>query len=137
MRVVHDAVATRHFAELEVLLKREWPTLQAVRGNGRNVPEPLVAVTPGHTLAGGLTFLDSESPAGESGALWINTVLVVPACRRQGVASLLIQAAHTAARLAGARHLHALTEVPDLYRKQGWIVARQNGIDFVMSRDLG
>lgn len=136
MRIAEEGVAARYLPELEVLLRQEWPQLRAVRGNGHSVPEPLVALTDAQTLAGGLAFLESESPTGEGGALWINALFVVPACRRQRVASLLIQAAHATARAVGARQLHALTEIPDLYRQQGWRVSRQDGIDFVMTRDL-
>jgi len=137
MQVAEEGIAARYFTELEALLRQEWPRLQAVRGNGGTVPEPLVALTPDHALAGGLAFLEAESPMGEGRALWVNALLIAPAYRRQRVASLLIQAAQDAARRSGATHLHALTEVPDLYRKQGWQVTRQSGIDFVMTRNLG
>lgn len=133
MHVADAKPASHYFVELERLLRAEWPQIRTVRGNGSTVPEPLVALTPDQTLAGGLSFLVAESPAGEGGALWINAVLVAPPFRRRGVAGMLIQAAQSVARHHGARHLYALTEIPDLYRKQGWSVFSHTDIDYVMT----
>lgn len=137
MRVAEPHLASRYFQELEARLRDEWPQIQSVRGDGHAVPEPLVVLAPDEALAGGLSFLEAESPTGEGRALWINAVLVSPPYRRRGVASLLIQAAQATAKHAGVSHLYALTEVPDLYSKQGWSVFSHSGVDFVMTHAAG
>lgn len=114
-------IATR----LHSLLKKEWVDLDVFEAQkyGTRVPDPLVALQNG-VLVGGLSFTAYEEPNSDIICIWINTVFVDHACRKQGIGTQLIQASYDYAAC-----LYALTDIPALYTKIGWekVKADKNG----------
>lgn len=85
------------------------------------IPGPIVAVDAHDQLIAGLTFTSAPAPGGVAPCLWINTVLVSPKARGQGIASALVKQAMIVARPAH-RKLFVLSEFPALYLKLGWSI---------------
>lgn len=123
----------QYYDELQKRLRSEWPEFPPIGTREPGVPQPLIALTSFGALAGGLAFIAGKRPLGDELAVWINGVLVLPAYRREGLGSRLIEAAQRAARQASVPRLYALTELPDLYAKLGWFILSRDGIDFVMT----
>jgi GNAT superfamily N-acetyltransferase len=134
--IADSRLAANYYDELLEQLEKEWPAIEPVDLVGGTVPLPSVALTSAHTLAGGLVFVMAKSPLSDEFAVWVNAVLVLQEHRRQGVATRLIEAAERAAIRFGVARLFALTELPDLYRKIGWSVLRNDGADNVMMREI-
>jgi len=135
--IADPGLAAPHLDELHKRFQSEWPDYQPLAPTDRAVPAPVVALTLSGVLAGGLAFAGAKAPLSDERAIWINAVLVAPEYRRQGLGSQLIAAAERSAVQFGISRLYALTELPTLYSKLDWSILSNDGIDFVMARQLG
>lgn len=100
------------------------------------LPPPLLAMFD-ERLAGGVSFTWHAAPGSSDTALWINTVYVEPSFRGGGVASALVRAAEEEARMATAeKALLVYTDIPGLYRKSGWTPTGQEGVMWVLRKEL-
>ena len=93
-------------------------------------------MTADDVLAGGLAFARAPSPVSDELAIWVNAVFVAPAYRGCGLASQLIRAAEDAAREMRLPCLFALTELPDLCAKRGWLRVNSDDGDCVMMKEI-
>ena len=119
IRVVSSTVDSAHLNRLDEWFIAEWGKEGALRLADSTEPRPLVALEHDEAL-GGLAFSRFRRPGGESLALWINALFVVPDHRRKGIASQLIRAAEAEADQLGEKELYALTDIPILYVNLGW-----------------
>ena len=104
----------------------EWgdaPALEAPADDPA-VPAPLLALRKA-ALIGGLSFTWYPKPQTPDKGLWINTLLVHPAWRGQGVARQLIAAAEAQARSVPVVELWVYTALPRLYQGCGWTPIRE------------
>ena len=115
----------------------EWDRLDAFGGSidGLDMPDPILALE-GDNLVGGLAFTRAAMTGSDVTGLWINAVLVAPPFRGRGIATRLIGQAETDARAAGFTTIHVLTDIPLLYSKLGWTVARESAKGFVLNKHL-
>jgi len=99
------------------------------------VPDPLLAVESDQLLAG-LALSRYKAADGEQWAIWINALIVAPSHRGRGIASMLITAAESAAVTVQATEIFAKTDVPDLYRKLGWIDLAEEDDSVILKKVL-
>lgn len=102
----------------------------------RTLPRPITLLDRADQVVGGLAFTTYPHPQTSESAVWINALLVVPQYRRRGLASHLIDLAHTRARDLGVSTLFVLTEYPDLYRHNGWQVLAKDDTGCILSVSL-
>lgn len=116
----------------------EWTEVDPFpeRKNGVALPAPLLALKAGE-LVGGLAFTGYRKPGSDDAGLWVCALYVLPEERGAGIASRLIQAAEQLAGREGFAELHARTETPALYEKQGWVALQEQGGHTVLRRSLG
>ena len=123
--------------------KREWPKpnvgvdsikKRIIGTSDSQLPVTLVAVD--GTEAVGFVSMIFHAESEEKGRPhWIDAVYVELSHRNKGVASLLIRAIQQAAIGMKIEQLHALTEIPILYEKNGWGIAeRIPPRDFIMNK---
>lgn len=67
---------------------------------------------------------------------WIDAVYVIPKWRREGLASKLILAMETKAAEFNISEMFALTDLPILYHKLGWITVEEHRDGTVVSKKL-
>ena len=122
--------------QLESWFGGEWPNIDALVDASNRFPKPIVAITDGQALAGGLAFTIARTPddVAEQEGVWINAVLVDPTFRRQGIASTLITQAEQAAALMKIDQLWVLTDVPSLYTSLGWEIVGTSESDTILSK---
>ncbi len=122
MEICSLEVESENAIELNRLLHKEWPDLGEFDEikHGVVVPRP-IAVLKNREIIGGLSYTSYKEPNAEGFAVWVNAVYVAPKYRHQGVASKLVQASHNEAGC-----LYALTDIPALYTKNGWVVVNAN-----------
>jgi len=134
---VVSSVSTPEFAQqLREWFIGEWGEQDAFdQLNDEAVPAPLLAADDGD-LIGGLAFSCFYKHQSEEIGLWINALLVTQERRRQGIASRLIRSAEIEAIAAGYDALFALTDIPELYLKQGWAIAGDGADGTVVRIDL-
>lgn len=110
----HSKLAT----ELNNQLNKEWPEVGSFKleKHGVSIPNPIGILIDG-VIVGGLSFTSYRAPNNGEITVWVNAVLVQPGYRHRGIASKLIVAAQST-----AHKLFALTDIPELYTKVGWLV---------------
>ena len=135
-RIASPVQAEGHLGQLQAWLKAEWGAVRLIDANTNEAPKPIVGVTADDVLAGGLAFSRAPSPVSDEPATWVNAVFVAPAYRGRGLASQLIRAAEDAARELRLSRLFALTELPDLYVKLGWLGVNSEDGDYVMMKEI-
>jgi GNAT superfamily N-acetyltransferase len=104
----------------------EWGDIDPFMADrqGKPLPPPIVATIDGR-LVGGLAFTRAIPNQAVDYQLWINAIIVAPAYRRRGIASLLILSAQGECGAHTTKGLYALTDVPSLYLGNGWCVIEQ------------
>ena len=112
----------QYLPQLDTWFTAQWEPVDFYRGAqpGFAVPDPLLAIEEDELLAG-LALSRYKAADGQDLGIWINALLVAPAHRGRGIASMLITAAQLQATLLQVHEIFAKTDVPDLYRKLGWI----------------
>ncbi len=112
-------IITRHdpqgLLEFKALAHNEW-------GGDVTFPSdetlnPILARQEG-PIIGGLSYIHYPHPKRDEIALWINTVLVIPEWRKQGIGSTLIKTAMH--NQAPSSELFVYTEIPSLYLQLDW-----------------
>jgi N-acetylglutamate synthase-like GNAT family acetyltransferase len=93
-------------------------------------PKPILAKHEGSIL-GGLSYINYPHPSRDESALWINSLLVTPDWQDNGVGSELVQAAMQA--IAPGSELFVYTDVPNLYRRLGWLLVSDDNKSQVLS----
>lgn len=117
--------------EFRKLVLDKWPDTEfLIQQNGEPaVPQPILARNC-NSIIGGLSYIHYPHPENDDMALWINTLLVVDAYQKQGVASSLIKLA-IQDLIAGAE-LFVYTAIPSIYLKSGWVPVSQDGDNHIL-----
>ena len=126
-----------HLEQLREWFISEWGEVDPFQnpGNEYAIPSPIVA-SEDKKLLGGLSFTIAPKPMSADAGIWINAVLVAPEHRGLGIASKLVQAAESEARLSGQNELYVYSEYPELYVKLGWHVEKDDGKSSVLKKVL-
>lgn len=119
--------------EFRKWVEAEWGEVDPFTGTG--VPAPILALKDG-SLVGGLSFTCSAIPGTQEMALWINTLLVDPKCRRMGIGSKLITAAERCVKPGGVTELYVFTNIAGIYEKLGWHIHGTTGNHTVLTKNL-
>lgn len=116
--------------QLREWLEAEWGEIDPFEGNHPEVtvPSPIVAVDERTSFLGGLIFGSFTKPSSSEIGVWVNAVLVSPAHRKKGIASLLLQSAEIEARHLAISELYVLSEYPNLYKKHDWNIVSFDGL---------
>ena len=127
----------QHLAQLADWFTAQWEPVDVYRGAepGFVVPDPLLAVESDELLAG-LALSRYKAVGSEQLSIWINALIVAPGHRGRGIASMLIRAAESAAIKVQAAEIFAKTDVPDLYRKLGWVDLAEEDDSFILKKVL-
>lgn len=128
--IVQASPGSHQLAELHTRFVAEWGDFDAFNAArfGATPPLPLLALR-GPWLLGGLAFSRYPSPLDNVVGLWINGLQVAVMHRRQGIASLLIQAAEREAQASGVAVIFVRTQLPRLYQALGWqLVETRDGL---------
>lgn len=126
----HDSALVNEFRSW---VETEWGEVDPFTGN--DLPSPILALRDG-SLVGGLSFTYSCIPGTQEMALWINTLLVAPECRRMGIGSKLIAAAESSGKLAGQAELYVFTDIAGIYEKLGWEIRGTTDNNTVLKKNL-
>lgn len=123
-------------AEFRAWVESEWGVVDSFEGSeGIPLPPPVLALL-GDQLVGGLSFTYSCLPDTTHTALWINTLLVAPAFRRQGIGSELVKAAERSVTLGGSSALYVYTSVAPLYQQLGWCIIGHAAGSCILRKEL-
>ena len=119
-------------------LLQEWSEVDSFEGahEGVSVPGPIIAADEQGRFIGGLSFTSAYRPNGEDICVWVNTVLVDPHHRGQGIASVLIEEAEHTALQTGIVELFVLSEFPALYTKRQWEVIGAHNQESILTKSL-
>lgn len=130
MDVIKNYSATE-LLEFQKLVLDKWPTTEFQKQqNGEPiVPQPILARNV-NSVVGGLSYIRYPHPESGAMALWINTLLVVDAYQKQGIASNLIKFAMQ--DLVAGTELFVYTAIPSIYLKSGWVPVSQDGENHVL-----
>lgn len=135
--IVSSAVHPLYLQKLREYFLAEWGKVDPFESTDATlvVPAPLLAFND-QELLGGLVFKSHPRPTSDIHGLWINALIVLPAQRRRGIGSLLIEAAETKARTLGLADLFVYTSIPALYRKLDWMELEHDGNHSVLRKPL-
>ena len=135
--IIYSNFDSPHLKQLAEWFTAEWgnTTHFSTSKNGLTIPSPLLAVD-GSLLLGGLAFTRYVVPDGDRMGLWVNALLVAPEWRGAGIGAQLIQAAEIEATRINETELFALTDVPRLYRRSGWVDVRHDDVNTVVRKNL-
>jgi len=130
-------VGHKHLSQLAEWFIAQWEPVDVYRGAqpGFVVPDPLIA-TEQDELLGGLALSRYQAADGQQLAMWINALIVTPTHRGRGIASMLICGAERQAVKVQATEIYAKTDVPDLYRKLGWVALAEEDDDVILKKVL-
>jgi GNAT superfamily N-acetyltransferase len=128
--IAQVSIESDHALTLRALLVSEWSDYRAfeVEEYGRAVPEPIVVLFEGNVV-GGASFTRFKKPDSEDIATWFNGVFILPEHRKQGIASRVI-----AFSKGIAPELYALTDIPNLYLKSGWVIEQEDNNGTIVKR---
>lgn len=117
--------------EFQNLVLNKWPNteFQKQQYSELIVPQPIL-VRKNNFIIGGLSYIRYPHPESGAMVLWINTLLVVDAYQKQGIASNLIKSAMR--DLVTGAELFVYTAIPSIYLKSGWIPVSQDGENHVL-----
>ena len=125
-------------AEFRERLEAQWGDVDPFEGThpGLEIPGPVIAIDDQDCFIGGLSFTTAPRPGNDQVCVWINTVLVQPEFRGQGIASTLIQAGEHAASDLGVSELFVLSEFPALYAKRDWVLLGTHDEESILTKPL-
>ena len=125
-------------AEFRERLEAQWGDVDPFEGAhpGLEIPGPVIATDDQDCFIGGLSFTTALRPGGDDVCVWINTVLVQPEYRGQGIASTLIQAGEQVAYDLGVSELFVLSEYPALYTKRNWVLLATHEDASILTKQL-
>lgn len=118
-------------AELKARNEEEWGQTAFSKPDHliETIPPSILAVDQAGNFLGGLTFTSALSPETPQHSIWVNTLLVSPPFRRQGIGFALIRAAEAESQKLGLPRLYVLSAFPGLYRALGWEDVKQSAPD--------
>ncbi|HEY8942016.1 MAG TPA: GNAT family N-acetyltransferase [Cellvibrio sp.] len=130
MKITKNYSSTELMAFQKLVLER-WPDaeFQKQQSSELTVPQPIL-VRNNNCIIGGLSYIRYPHPESGAIALWINTLLVVDAYQRQGIASNLIKSAMQ--DLITETELFVYSAIPSIYLKSGWVAVSQEGESCVL-----
>ncbi|MEM1404303.1 MAG: GNAT family N-acetyltransferase [Pseudomonadota bacterium] len=110
----------------EWMVVQEWPEVALPL---YTETRPILAKI-GDAVVGGLSFAEHKHPEKSTTCLWINSLLVLPQYRGQGLGSALVAAAMKT--VSSADELFVFTNVPGLYQKLLWEVVKSDASESVL-----
>lgn len=127
LSIVNSNFESLHLTQLYNWYKSQWKDVDPFTSSkdGHIIPSPILAVE-GEMLLGGLAFTRYKIPDESRIGLWINAVFVKDEYRGKGIGSQLIDAAKKAALYVNEKELFALTDIPEIYQKMGWVIINQD-----------
>lgn len=94
-----------------------------------NIPKPILA-RKNNSIIGGLSYIWYPKPNHSELVLWVNTVLVVPSYRKQGVGTALVKCAMQ--EQSPETELYVYSSIPGLYLKLGWSLVSSDNENYVL-----
>ncbi|EAR08765.1 GNAT family N-acetyltransferase [Reinekea blandensis] len=121
MKIVQIEFESGEAEQLLRLLNSEWNDLSVFEKcrSGLPIPRPIAVLHEGRVI-GGASFTSFLEPDGNDEVIWLNALYVLPEFRGKGIASKLVDLAVSVSPM-----LYALTDIPQLYTKQGWKVKKE------------
>ena len=132
-----------HLATAAGWIHRQWDSgsladVEASLADGEGLPPALIALD-GQRPVGivGFKHYPLASSGGDNSKLWVNALYVEPDCRDSGIGTQLLAAGVEAAEATGRATIYVYTDVPEFYRKRGWVASHQiegNGMHVLRRR---
>lgn len=135
--IVSSNVGSAQLKEFRKWVEAEWCEVDSFEGeNGSDALPPPILALDHEKLVGGLSFTYSVIPETCHLVLWINTLLVTPPARGNGIGSKLIQAAEELVARIGIEELYVYTDIPGIYQKLDWEVLGTAGNNEILKKRL-
>jgi predicted N-acetyltransferase YhbS len=136
VEMVLSNAAVELIADYRAWVEAEWGAVDSFAGSADlPLPAPILALADGQ-LVGGLSFTHSCLPDTQETVIWINTLLVAPAFRHQGIGSALIKAAERSVAAGGSSELYVFTSVAPLYQQLGWRIQDHAADGCILRKEL-
>lgn len=120
--IIQKEIEHQNSIDLHAILVGEWPDFDAFEKerNGVDIPNPVIVLDQ-NIVIGGASFVRYKAPDTSNIQIWLNALFIDSKYRKQGIATRVLRYLRQINQA-----VYALTDVPDLYTKCGWVVVKND-----------